>query len=244
MAERILVINPNSSEIVTRGIDAALEPLRMDGGPVIECRTLQEGPPGIQTQRDIEQVTLPLARMIEGERDAAAFVIACFSDPGIHLAREATRRPVFGISEAGITTALNLGNAIGIIAILQSAVRRHQRYFRALGLSSRIAGDRPVDMGVAELADEERTLRRMTEVGQQLRDEDGADVLVMGCAGMARYRAELERALGIPVVDPTQAAVGMAITAVQIAGAALCGGAVQDQHRHVVGARRSGAKAD
>jgi Asp/Glu/hydantoin racemase len=84
----------------------------------------------------------------------------------------------------------------------------------------------------------------MTEVGQQLRDEDGADVLVMGCAGMARYRAELESGLGIPVVDPTQAAVGMAITAVQIARAVLSGGAVQDQHRHVVRARRSGAEAD
>jgi len=243
MSECILVINPNSSETVTRGIDAALEPLRMGGGPVIECRTLQEGPPAIQMQRDIEQVTLPLARMIERER-AGAFVIACFSDPGLHVAREATRRPVFGISEAGMTTALNLGNAVGIISILASAVRRHQRYFRALGLSSRIAGDRPVDMGVAELDDEERTLRRMSEVGQQLRDQDGADVLVMGCAGMARYRAELERTIGILVVDPTQAAVGMAITTVQIAQAALSDGAVQDQHRHIVGARSSGAKAD
>ena len=94
MPERILVINPNSSEIVTRGIDAALDPLRMAGGPEIECRTLPEGPPAIQTQRDIEQVTLPLARMIERESDAAAFVIACFSDPGVYAAREATRRPV------------------------------------------------------------------------------------------------------------------------------------------------------
>ena len=117
MPERILVINPNSSEVVTRGIDAALDPLRMAGGPEIECRTLQEGPCAIQTQRDIEQVTLPLFRLIQSERNAAAYVIACFSDPGLHVAREATRRPVFGISEAGVTTALNLGSAVGIIAI-------------------------------------------------------------------------------------------------------------------------------
>jgi Asp/Glu/hydantoin racemase len=242
MPERILVINPNSSEIVTRGIDAALDPLRTTGGPIIECFSLAEGPPGIQTERDIAQVTLPLARRIESDRDSAAFVIACFSDPGLHVAREATRRPVFGISEAGVTTALNLGSAVGIISILPSAVRRHHRYFRSLGLSSRIAGDRPVDMGVAELADEDRTLRRMTETGRRLRDEDGADVLVMGCAGMARYRADLETALGIPVVDPTQAAVGLAITTVQIARAASASSAVQDQHRDVVGALRSGAK--
>ncbi len=115
-----------------------------------------------------------------------------------------------------MTTALNLGNSVGIISILPIAVRRHKRYFRSLGLDSRIAGDRPVDLGVADLADEERTLKCMTETGRQLRDEDGVDVLVLGCAGMARYRIELERVLDIPVIDPTQAAVAMAVAAVQL----------------------------
>jgi Asp/Glu/hydantoin racemase len=212
----VIVINPNSSRSVTRGIDDALEPLRLPGGATIECRTLEEGPPGIETQHDIEQVILPLCRLIADERSAAAFVIACFSDPGIQLARASTRRPVFGIAEAGVTTALNLGNDVGIISILPIAVRRHNRYFRSLGLDSRIAGDRAVDLGVLDLADEERTMRRMTETGRELRDKDGADVLVLGCAGMARYRIELERALEIPVIDPTQAAVGMALAAAQL----------------------------
>ena len=212
----VIVINPNSTRSVTQGIDDALEPLRLPGGATIECRTLEEGPPGIQTQHDIEQVILPLCRLIADERSAAAFVIACFSDPGIQLARASTRRPVFGIAEAGVTTALNLGNDVGIISILPIAVRRHNRYFRSLGLDSRIAGDRAVNLGVLDLADEERTMRRMTETGRELRDKDGADVLVLGCAGMARYRIELERVLEIPVIDPTQAAVGMALAAAQL----------------------------
>ena len=54
----------------------------------------------------------------------------------------------------------------------------------------------------------------MTSVGKKLRDDDGADVLIMGCAGMARYRARLEAAVGLPVIDPTQAAVTIAIGAV------------------------------
>ena len=66
---------------------------------------------------------------------------------------------------------------------------------------------------VQELGDEDVTLGRMTEVGRRLVDDLGADVLVMGCAGMARYRGRLEETLGLPVVDPTQAAAGMAITA-------------------------------
>ena len=61
------------------------------------------------------------------------------------------------------------------------------------------------------LADEARTFSRMAEVAAELRDEDGADVLVMGCAGMARYRERLQRHVGLPVVEPSQAAVAMAI---------------------------------
>jgi hypothetical protein len=56
MAERILVINPNSSAAVTAGIDAAMAPLRLPGGPEIECATLAEGPPGIETQAHVESV--------------------------------------------------------------------------------------------------------------------------------------------------------------------------------------------
>jgi Asp/Glu/hydantoin racemase len=55
----------------------------------------------------------------------------------------------------------------------------------------------------------------MAEVGRRLKDEDGAETVIMGCAGMARHRRPLEQALGIPVIDPTQAAVTMALGAVQ-----------------------------
>jgi allantoin racemase len=214
---RLLVVNPNSTQAVTDDIDRALAPLRVPGAPEIECITLAEGPPGIQSQRDVEQVVLPLCALVAREENRAnGFVIACFSDPGLHAAREATRRPVIGIAAAGITTALNLGNMVGVIAILSTSLGRHWRYFRAMSVAERIAGDRPINLGVLELQDEARTLERMTAVGRALRDEDGADVLVMGCAGMARYRPRLEEALGIPVVDPTQAAVGMAIAATQL----------------------------
>ena len=71
-------------------------------------------------------------------------------------------------------------------------------------------------LGVTELADETKTLDRMIECGRRLRDDHGAGVLIMGCAGMARYRQRLEDDTGLPVVDPTQAAVTMAIGAVRL----------------------------
>jgi allantoin racemase len=216
VSSRIVVINPNSTAAVTVAIDRALEPLRMAGGPAIECLTLPEGPPGIETQAHVEQVVQPLCRLVRARADAGAFVIACFSDPGLHLCREATARPVLGIAECGLLTALTRGERFGILAILRTSLPRHLRYVRQLGLAERFAGDLPLGLGVVELADEDRTFARMAEVGARLRDRHGADVLVLGCAGMAQYRGPLEQELQLPVVDPTQAAVAMAIGTVRL----------------------------
>ena len=214
---RILVVNPNSNETVTKGLADALAPVQFADGPQIECRTLQEGPFGIETQEHVESVALPLRRLVAGSNDIDAFVIACYSDPGLYVCREATSRPVFGINECGVLTALASGERFGVIAIAQGSIRRHVRYMRQMGLLDRLAGERPLNMSVAETASGDKTLERMIEIGEKLRDRDGADVIVMGCAGMARHRRPLEAALGVPVVDPTQAAVVMAIGAVQFA---------------------------
>jgi Asp/Glu/hydantoin racemase len=216
MGGSIVVINPNSTEAVTRGIDRACEPLRMPGAPRIECVTLAEGPPGIQTQRDVDGVVAPMLRLItELDERAAAFVIACFSDPGLHSARETTRKPVLGIMECGILTALTLGQRFGVIAILPTSIPRHLRTINAMGVGSRLAAEHAVGLPVVELADESKTSGRMIEVGRQLA-ADGANSIVMGCAGMAQYRDRVEQAAGVPVVEPTQAAVAMAIGRVRL----------------------------
>lgn len=214
---RILVINPNSNDAVTRGLEEALRPLTFPDGPEIECRTLKEGPFGIESQADADSVAMPLRRMVEGENSASAFVIACYSDPGMQVCREGTSRPVFGIAECGVLTALARADSFGVIAIKSRSIPRHMRYLRQMGLTDRLAGERPLEMSVAETASGDGTLARMISVGTELRDQDGARAIVMGCAGMARHRKPLEEALGVPVIDPTQAAVAMALGAVQVA---------------------------
>ena len=214
--QQIVVINPNSTEAVTQAIDRALDPLRMTGGPEIECMTLSEGPPGIESQADVDSVVAPICSLVRArDNDAAAFVIACYSDPGLQAARESTERPVLGIAECAMLTALTRGERFGLISILESGVQRHLRYVRQLGLAERFAGDVPVGFGVTELADETVVLGRMIETGKRLRDDHGADVLILGCAGMADYRDQVAESVGLPVVEPSQAAVTMAIGAVR-----------------------------
>ncbi len=211
---RIHVINPNSNQIVTDGLAEALKPLMFADGPEILCTTLKEGPYGVENQAHVEEVKMPLRRLVESDNRSDAFIIACYSDPGLHVCREGTTRPVFGIAESGVLTALARGDRFGVIAIAQRSIRRHIRYLREMGLLERLAGERPLDMSVAETASGDGTLAKMISVGRDLKDRDGADVIVMGCAGMARHRKPLEDALGIPVIDPTQAAVTMALGAV------------------------------
>ncbi|MEM1317422.1 MAG: aspartate/glutamate racemase family protein [Pseudomonadota bacterium] len=208
----IYVVNPNSSQHVTDGIDRAINPMRVASPVPIETRTLAEGPPGIETQAHVDGVVTPmLAHCAELEERASAFVVACYSDPGLAALREQSSHPVIGIAEASVLTAMTLGQRFGIISILSTSIPRHLRYLGAMGVMDRLAADRPLELGVAELADEQRTWTRLVEVGMSLRDEAMANVLILGCAGMTAYRASLEHELGVPVVEPCQAATAMAI---------------------------------
>lgn len=210
---RILVINPNSSQAVTAAIDAALDPLRLAGGPAIAVTDLPEGPASIGSQQDADSVVMPLARRIAAD-GAEAFVIACFSDPGLHTAREvADGRPVMGIAEWGLLRALTLGERFGIVALSEGSVRRQRRMVRQMGLGERYAGSQPVEAQAEETAGE--AIRdRLIAAARILVERDGADVLVLGCAGMAPHRSAVERAIGRPVVEPCQQAVAAALGAV------------------------------
>jgi len=210
MRKSLIVINPNSSKTVTDAIDLAINPLR-DFGILIRCLTLADGPLGIESQKQADLTIAPMLDLAAAQTDAAGYVIACFGDPGLHALRDQTELPVVGIQQAAVMTALTVGQRFGVIAILPNSIPRHMRAFGAMGVLERLAGDRALGLTVADLADERLSSEAMIATGCKLRDEDGADVLIMGCAGMARYRAALEKATGLPVVEPCQAAVSMAL---------------------------------
>lgn len=213
MRNTIVVVNPNSNPAVTEGLDRALDPFRLKGGPAIDCVTLTEGPFGVESQRDVDSVVMPLVRLVESRADAAAFVIACYSDPGLDACRSVAPVPVFGIQESGVLAALGRADLIGIVAISDGSRLRHRLYMRRMGVFDRVAGERALNMSVDESARGSGTFARLETVGAALK-ADGAGALVLGCAGMAVHRAPLERSLGLPVIDPTQAAVAQAMGAV------------------------------
>ena len=209
MTGPILVVNPNSNPAVTAGMDEALAPYRLPGGPEIHCLTLADGPFGIESQADAQNAIPPLMRLVEDRRDAGAIIIACYSDPGLDVCRTLTRAPVFGIQEAGVLTAMARADRFGVIAVADGSIPRHRLTLRRMGVLGRLAGERAVNLSVDQTARPE-AFDRLAQIGAALKS-DGAEAIVLGCAGMARHQSALADALALPVIDPVRAAVAMAM---------------------------------
>ncbi|MBN4666719.1 aspartate/glutamate racemase family protein [Pandoraea nosoerga] len=214
MQPTILVLNPNSLSGVTRRI-AETASVQFRNAPVrLAYATLADAPPGIATQRDAERAAVlavdAIERNLRGADAADAFVLACYSDPGLAAAREVTRRPVIGIGQAALGAATALGERIGVVAITAGSIARHWRAYRAHGIAQKIVGERAVDLTVAESGDDALAIPRIVDTGRALVEQDGADVIVLGCAGMAALRARIEDALGVPVVEPCTTAISLA----------------------------------
>ncbi|CAH2602289.1 Hydantoin racemase [Rhodovastum atsumiense] len=211
-ARRVLVVNPNSSVSCTAAIRDAVAPFALPGRARLDVVSLAEGPPAIANWRDWHDVAAPLCDLV-GREDADAYVVACVSDPAIDLLRSTTDRPVFGALRSGIATAVARGERFGIIAFVAASVQRQRRVLQAMGLEARSVGSLPLDLPMEVLTSAEGPRARLVAVGQELKAR-GAEVVVLGCAGMAAHRGFVEAAIGLPVIEPCQAAAAQALLAV------------------------------
>ena len=206
---RILVINPNSSETCSTGISATLAPFRRAGGPEVDVATLKEGPPAIYSWRDWHAVVGPMCRLVE-RTDADAYVIACASDPGIEAVRAITTKPVLGIFRSAVAAAVARAEKFGVIALVESSKARHRLGLRAMGLEDRLAGEVALNLPMETLLDPSAARTALVAAGQELAAM-GAETLILGCTGMAHHRTAVRDEVRLPVIEPTQAAVGLAL---------------------------------
>jgi Asp/Glu/hydantoin racemase len=219
MAERILLINPNSSLSCTQAIAEAVAPLSAPGLPVLEVTHLPDGPPAIVTWRDWFGVAEPLCRVVEREK-AEAYILACVSDPGLEAVRTVTPKPVFGPFRCAVATALTRAERFGIIAFTEKSKPRQRRILQSMGVEDRLAATIALNLDMEVLTDPVKPRQALERAAGALA-EQGAEVVVLGCAGMAGHRAAAEAAAGVPVIEPCQAAASQAILAVVAARAAV-----------------------
>ncbi|MGD8648263.1 MAG: aspartate/glutamate racemase family protein, partial [Desulfobacterales bacterium] len=137
-----------------------------------------------------------------------AVILACFSDPGLEAAREVSIIPVIGIEESTLHMAAMLGAKFSIMTPRKQRIASKCEHVHIRGLSHFLASVRSLDLTVAETdSDPAKTKQRLMDVAKVAVEEDGAEVIVMGCAGMAGYAREIEETLSVKVLDPAAVAL-------------------------------------
>ena len=194
---KIIIINPNSSAQMTADIDRAAKAYAGDGLEVVTFQ-VDTAPPFIDTYEDKMKTApgmLELVRKYEDEADA--FIVACHCDPNLDLLKEVSKKPVVGIGEASMKLASMLGHKFSVISTGSASIPNKEALIHSYWLdgycaSVRAPGDEHADSSAEEL---------FLETSRAAIKEDGAEVIVMGCAGLCRLTERLEKELGVPVLD-------------------------------------------
>ena len=209
---RIMIINPNTSQSMTDHIREELIPIkRSDTELTVICP--DKGPETIESAYDEAYAIPPTLELVKqaNEQGYDAVILACFSDPGLHAAREISSIPIIGIEESSFHVAAMLGAKFSIMTPRKVRIPAKQEEAHIRGLDYYLASVRSLDLSVAETdADPEKTKQRVFEEATKAVKEDGAEVIILGCAGMAGYAPEIEEKLNIKVIDPTAVALKIA----------------------------------
>jgi allantoin racemase len=208
---RILVVNPNTTASMTATIAAAARAAAAEGTEIVAV-TSAMGPVSIEGYYD-EAFALPglLDEIRRAEREGAdAAVIACFDDTGLDAARAMARMPVIGICEAALSTAGFLAKRFTVVTTMERSRVPIEELAHRYGASHR-ARIRAANISVLSLEDPTSGARDKlrSEIARAL-EEDHAEAIVLGCAGMADLAQTLSVEFGIPVIDGVGAAVKQA----------------------------------
>ncbi|MFN8592268.1 MAG: aspartate/glutamate racemase family protein [Thermomicrobiales bacterium] len=208
---RILYIVPVGIDgaLTERGVAECIRP-----GNEIDAVGFDRGPRHVEYHY-YETLMLPhvVHTIAAAERQGYdAAVIGCFYDFGLQEGREiATRMVVTAPCEASCLLAASLGATFSIIVGRRKWIPQMRATVGAYGLTSRLASFRTLDFGVLDYhVDERETERRFVAAGEQAIEEDGAEVIVLGCTASDGFYQRLQAILGVPVIDSAIAAVKQA----------------------------------
>jgi allantoin racemase len=213
---RIHVINPNTTRSMTLKIGAAA---KAAASPGVEVSAVNPdfGPASIEGYFD-EVFSVPgLIEEIGKASDADAFVIACFDDTGLEAARCATHAPVVGIGEAAFHMASLVAAKFSVVTTLSRSIVPIEHNLAKYGLKSRCARVRAAEVPVLALEEPGSDARLLIEREiERALAEDGAEAIVLGCAGMTDLARDLERRARVPVLDGVACAVSLAESLIRL----------------------------
>jgi allantoin racemase len=211
MTMRIKIILPNSSpELIKDRIEERKAIAGKD--TEIEMVCLPKGPVSVENATD-EARAIPyiLDEIKKAEEEGYdAVTIDCAIDPFPRAIKETASIPVVIGGEASRIVAAALGDRFSVITILPSTAELIRHNVEASGMGSKLASVRTINIPVLELLDHDKAKEAILREAKKAVEEDGAHVIILGCAGMSPVIREIQHKLNIPVIDPGNTALKMA----------------------------------
>jgi allantoin racemase len=194
---KILIINPNSDLEITAAIQRSADSFA-NGEFDVVCKPTPGAPRFIETYEDQIKAAPGMVQLVrENEDTFDAFIVACHCDPNLDAMKEITRKPVVGIGEASMKIASMLGHRFSVVSTARHSIPNKEALIRKYHLEGLLASVRAPGDEMATASDEEKYLL----AAQSALEEDMAEVIVLGCAGMTGLDKRLGKKLGAPVLD-------------------------------------------
>lgn len=222
---RIHIINPNANQEMTEKIRSAAQSVAHEGTHII-ARNVAHGPESIECAVDEVLASAGVLDLIrQGEQDGVdAHIIACFGDPALDAARELSSVPVIGIAGAAFQIASLVCHRFAVVTTRKRTIHFAENLLVRYGFEHQCSGVYASDLAVADCeANPEASFNSVRQDAIKALSE-GAEAIVLGCAGMADWVDRLTIELQVPVIDGVKAAVTLAESLHQLkVGAAKTG---------------------
>ena len=201
---RILWINPIGSEAFNMDTFKVLNEAKSAGTQVDLVSLPADRPRHLQYHAYEGLVVADIVRLTYQAADKyEAIVIGCFYDVGLREAREVSGRAIVTAPcESATAITSNLGNTFSVLVSSRKCIPKMTENVRLYGHGHRLASMRSLDVDVHDFqVDRDRTCNRLLAEGRKAIEEDGAEVLILGCAAVYGFYQEMQDALGVPVID-------------------------------------------
>ncbi len=207
---KILVVNPNTTASMTTKIGVAARAVARPDTEIVATNS-QDGPASIEGYLDVAVCLPGLLAEVQKHPDADAIVVACFDDTGVDAVRCLVDVPVIGIGEAAFHAASMIATKFSVVTTLTRSVAGLEAKLARYGFAARCAKIRATEIPVLKLEQNDpATIGKIRREIKTAIEVDGAEAIVLGCAGMADFVQQLSQDLGLPVVDGVACAVTMA----------------------------------
>lgn len=220
---KIMLITPILPGVQRRNQKEYLDRIRKLSGicstTELDSIAIEKGPASIESRYDdILATPYVIKKIVEAELNGFdAVTVNCFGDPAVRAGRELVNIPVVGPGEASMLIASSLCNKFSVITVIKNILPVIYENAKLYGVEGKLASIRAIDIPVLELhKNEEKTVEALADEGMKAIENDGAEVLILGCTGMTGMAEKLREILKIKVLDPLPTAVKFAETLVSL----------------------------